>query len=142
MLGEAQCIWQFEPDGSRSRVPIELRTLVTEGLLNAVRPESEAEIENYVEFATELDDGEAQAMAIAKHRGFVLLTDERKALQIAQRPEVAVRTVTTAQILQNWVTNSKGNAARLPQVLQNIEERARFRPRQNTPDGEWWERHK
>lgn len=142
VLGEAQYIWQFEPDGSRSRVPIDLRTLVMDGLLNAVRPESEAEIGSYVEFATELDDGEAQAMAIAKHRGFILLTDERKALQIAQRAEVAVRTITTAHVLQNWATNTKENAARLPRVLQSIEERAKFRPRQNTPDGEWWERHR
>lgn len=142
VLGEAQYIWQIGPDGSRSQVPIDLRSFVTEGLLNAVQPESEAEIESYVEFATELDDGEAQALAIARHRGFILLTDERKALQIAQRAEIAVTTITTAQILQKWVADSEQNTARLSEVLRNIEERARFRPRQNTPDGDWWERHK
>lgn len=140
VLKEAQYIWQFAPDGSRSRVPIDLQTPLQEGLLNAVRPESEAELEAYVEFASELDDGEAQAMAIAMHRGFILLTDERKALQIAQR--VAVRTITTAQILRQWVEYSAGNARRLPEVLRSIEERARFRPRQDTPDGLWWEQHR
>ena len=95
-----------------------------------------------MEFASDLDDGEAEAMAIAKHRGFILLTDERKALQIAQRADVGVTTVTTAQILQKWVADSEENAARLAEVLRNIEERARFRPRQNTPDGEWWEQHR
>lgn len=141
-LREAQYIWQFETDGSKTQVPIDLQPHVAEGLLSEVRPESEAEIESYVEFASELDDGEAQALAIARHRGFILLTDERKALQIAERPEVAVVTTTTPEILQKWAVQSDGNAARLPEVLRNIEERARFRPRRNTQDGEWWERHR
>lgn len=140
VLGEAQYIWQFAPDGGKSQVPIDLRTLVTERLLNAVKPESEAELETYVELAAELDDGEAQAMAIARHRGFTLLTDERKALLIAQRPDVAVQTITTAQVLQNWVAHSAANTDRLPEVLRNIEECARFRPRPKTADAEWWER--
>jgi predicted nucleic acid-binding protein len=105
-----------------------------------VQPESDAELDAYVEFASELDDGEAQAMAIAMHRGFILLTDERKALQIAQRADVAVRTITAAQVLQKWVEQSAANAGRLPEVLRSIEERARFRPRQGSLDGEWWER--
>ena len=142
VLGEAQYIWQFHMDGSKTQVSIDLEPLVAEGLLNAVRSESEAEIASYVEFASELDDGEAQALAIAMHRGFILLTDERKALQIAQRPEVAVATTTTPEILRKWAEQSDGNAARLAEVLRNIEERARFRPRRNSQDGEWWERHR
>lgn len=142
VLGEAQYIWQFDSDGSRSQFRIDLQPLVAEGILKAVRPESDAEIESYVEFASELDDGEAQAMAIARHRGFILLTDERKALQIAQRADVSVGTITTPEILRKWAIESDGNAARLSEVLRNIEERARFRPRQNTPGGEWWERHR
>jgi predicted nucleic acid-binding protein len=142
VLGEAQYVWQFGPEGARSQVPIDLQPLVDEGLLNWVKPESEAEFESYVEFASDLDDGEAEAMAIAKHRGFILLTDERKALQIAQRADVGVTTATTAQILRSWVADSGANAARLAEVLRNIEERARFRPRQRTPDGEWWEQNR
>ncbi len=142
VLREAQYIWQFAPDGSRSQVPIDLHTPVADGLLNVVQPESEVELEVYVEFASELDDGEAQAIAIAMHRGFILLTDEKKALQIAQRADVAVSTITTTQILQKWVEHSAGNANTLPEVLRSIEERARFRPRQNTPDGQWWELHR
>lgn len=142
VLREAQYIWQFAPDGSRSQVPIDLQTPVAEGLLNVVQPESDAELDAYVEFASELDDGEAQAMAIAMHRGFILLTDERKALQIAQRADVAVRTITTSQVLQKWVEQSAANVVQLPEVLRSIEVRARFRPRQDTPDGEWWEQHR
>jgi predicted nucleic acid-binding protein len=54
-----------------------------------------------VNFATEVDDGEAQSLAIAKHRGFVFLTDDRKAVKVAQRPDVAVRTTSTPNILQS-----------------------------------------
>lgn len=142
VVGEAHYIWEIAPDGSRSQVPIDLQTPIADGLLKVVQPESDAELDAYVDFASELDDGEAQAMAIAMHRGFILLTDERKALQIAQRVEVGVRTITTAQVLQKWVAHSAANAGRLPQVLRSIEERARFRPRQGSVDGEWWERYR
>lgn len=142
VVGEAQYIWRIEPDGSKARLPIDLQPHIAQGLLSVVRPESDPEIESYVDFASELDDGEAQALAIAMHRGFVLLTDEQKALQIAQRPDVAVKTITTSDVLQRWAAEEAENGARLSEVLRNIEEGARFRPKRNTPSGEWWERHR
>jgi hypothetical protein len=142
VVGEAQFISDVAADGSRVQVPLDLQSYVDQAILQSIRPETEAEIADYVEFALELDDGEAQALALARNRGMVLLTDERKALRIAQRPDVAVPTITTAQLLMEWAKLAPGNLVRLPAVLQAIEVRAHFSPRSNTPDGEWWARHR
>jgi predicted nucleic acid-binding protein len=42
----------------------------------AVRPERDAELAAYVAFASELDDGEAMALAIAQSRGWQIATDD------------------------------------------------------------------
>jgi hypothetical protein len=41
-----------------------------------------------------------------------------------------------------WAALAPENLERLPAVLKAIEVRARFSPRPNTPDGEWWARHR
>ncbi len=142
VVGEAQFISDKAADGSRVQVPLDLQSYVDQAVLHSIRPETDGEIADYVEFALELDDGEAQALALAKNRGLVLLTDERKALRIAQRPDVAVTTITTAQLLMEWAALAPENLDRLPAVLKAIEVRARFSPPPNTPDGEWWARHR
>jgi predicted nucleic acid-binding protein len=142
VVGEAQFVSDVAADGSRVRVLLDLQSYVDQSVLQSIRPETEVEIADYVEFALDLDDGEAQALALAKNRGLVLLTDERKALRIARRPDVAVPTITTAKLLTEWAGLTPENLARLPDVLQAIEVRARFFPRSNTPDGEWWAKHR
>lgn len=98
-------------------VPLDMHALTQLGLWLPARPETEQEIEDYVNFANEVDDGEAQALAIAKHRSFMLVTDDRKAVKVAQRPDVAVRTTSTPNILQSWGQMDPGNEARLHEVV-------------------------
>jgi predicted nucleic acid-binding protein len=83
VLNEAEFTREFGPDGAPQMVPLDVNALTQLGLWLPARPETEQEIEDYVNFAIEVDDGEAQALAIAKHRGFVLLTDDRKAVKVA-----------------------------------------------------------
>ena len=45
----------------------------------------DAEVEDYVGFATETGVGEAQALAIAKYRNYVLLTNDNPATKFAQQ---------------------------------------------------------
>ena len=74
------------------RLALSLGELVRSSILQRVKPESEEEIDWYVRLAQELDDGEAQALAIAKVRGFVPLTDDDKATRIAKTSELSVET--------------------------------------------------
>lgn len=138
VLDEAEFTREFGPDGTPQMVPLDVNALIQIGTCMSARPETAQEIEDYVNFATEVDDGEAQALAIAKHRGFVLLTDDRKAVKVAQRPDVAVRTTSTPNILQSWGELDLGNEARLREVVRRIAVLARFSPHKDSPDYAWW----
>lgn len=140
VLNEAEYTREYGADSVTVLIPLDMKELTQSGLLLSARPETEAEIDAYVGFACEVDDGEAQGLAIAKHRGFVLLTDDRKAARIAQRPDVAVRITSTAKILQAWAQLDTSNEARLHEVIVRITALAKFGPGMDSPDYEWWRR--
>ena len=45
-----------------------------------------------VEFAAQIDDGEASCLAIAKSRGWLVATDDRKAIRLAVKSGISVIT--------------------------------------------------
>lgn len=141
VLNESEYTREYGPDGVPQLIPLDMSALTKIGLLLPVRPETEGEIDDYVSFAMEVDDGEAQALAIAKNRGFVLLTDDRKATKIAQRLDVAVRTISTANILQAWAQLDTRNEGRLHEIITRIAVLARFGPGTDSPDYAWWRKH-
>ena len=138
VLDEVEYTREYNSDRSLTMVPLDMNALTGPGLLQTAQPETDAELEDYVNFASEIDDGEAQALAIAKHRGFVLLTDDRRAIRLANRAEVAVRTISTVSILQRWAQVNSRNEARLHEVIPRIAVLARFGPRTNSPEYDWW----
>jgi predicted nucleic acid-binding protein len=108
-------------------------------LIDIVAPEGTDEENLYVQFASELDDGEAMSLAICYSRGCVLATDDRKARRVAGslRPE-AVAVLSTAEILHCWVTCTNAHIDILRQTISGIERRARFLPPQGDPFRDWW----
>jgi hypothetical protein len=68
----------------------------------------------------------------------MLLTDDRKAIRLASRPDVAVATISTVDVLRVWAALSPENAMRLGEILRRIENLARFSPRKDSPDYRWW----
>ena len=137
VLNEAEYTREYGADGKPTLVKISLAE-TQPGLLKVASIENDLEMADYVDFASEMDDGEAQALAIAKHRGFVLLTDDNKAIKVARRPEVGVQVLTTAQIWRLWSQKSKENELRLPTVIERITTLARFRPKPGSSDFLWW----
>jgi len=83
------------------RVPIDLVAAIQSGLLQRCDCENEAETDLYVELTTRLGvDGECMGLALAKCRGWSILTDDRKARRIAE--ELGVPALATPQILKAW----------------------------------------
>lgn len=138
VLNEAEYTREYGPDGVPILIPLDMSTLTQHGLLLPARPETEREINDYVDFASEVDDGEAQALAIAKHRGLVLLTDDRKAAKLAQQPDVGVRTTSAAKVLQAWGQLALKNEVRLHEIIVRIAVLARFDLHIDSPDYAWW----
>jgi predicted nucleic acid-binding protein len=138
VAGESEFTRELDPEGNVIDVPLDISALIDTGLLNVVRPDTEAELADYVAFASEIDDGEAQALALAKHRKYILLTDDRKATRIAQRADVQVTTVTTVSILREWHERTGVEQATVRDIINRIQLLARFSPPKNSADLQWW----
>ena len=81
---------------------INLRPLVAQGLIRAVSPDSETEENSFVNFAAELDDGEAVTGAIAMHRNWGIATDDRKARRVFARTNPHVQLLSTPELIKHW----------------------------------------
>jgi len=117
-------------------LPIDLSNVMNSGLVRRCDLENEEETRLFVEFAARIDDGEASCLAIAKSRGWIVATDDRKALRLAAESDIEV--VTTPELIQRWIASEKPSAVRIQTVIDNIECYAKFRLGRNHPHFSWW----
>lgn len=135
---ESMVIRQIDPADASLLIPlpINLTPDFSSGLIRECRLESKEEVESYVNFATQVDDGEASCLAIAKARKWIIATDDRKAMRIASESGVAV--ITTPELVERWVKAMKPSGDEVRQAPRAIERFARFRPRRGNPLHDWW----
>ena len=119
-----------------NRGPLEARPYRDEGLLTRVDVRGADEVALYVRLASDLDDGEAMALAIAKQRGWTLATDDRKAKRFAR--DLGIPVVTTPELMERWAKAGKMRPEKLRTLLRSIESGARFVPGEDAPGYEWW----
>jgi hypothetical protein len=81
-------------------------------------------------------DGEAMCLAIAKERKWIVATDDRRAIRVAQQAGLAV--VSCPQLVRAWADATKPAHVVLSRVLQDIQVLAQFRPNPTMPDYQWW----
>jgi predicted nucleic acid-binding protein len=134
-LAESLYIRVTNDDGEEDRKRIDPQACLDEGLITLVNVE-DAEAALYVQLAGELDDGEAMALAIAKLRGWILATDDRKAQRFANHQGVEV--ITTPELIQDWAKSASMTPTKIKAVLGNIESGARYAPAENAPGYGWW----
>lgn len=138
---EVLYIRNVSPSGAaEERERVDLKPLVSEGLLRVLSVESEDEATAYVRFATQLDDGEAMTCALAAVRGAAVATDDRKAQRLLRTLVPPVQTHSTAWLIRQWSEEQGVGAATLKQALNDIRVRARFVPGSHDPLQTWWER--
>ena len=135
---ESLSIRQVDPADASLLIPspINLGPEISNGLIKECRLETKEEIESYVNFAIEVDDGEASSLAIAKSRNWRVATDDRKAIRLASESGIAV--ITTPEILERWVRNTNPTDDEIAQAIRAIERFAKFRPRRGNPMYDWW----
>jgi predicted nucleic acid-binding protein len=121
---------------SREVRRIDLAAAVSAGTVHICDPVDDVERGLYVEFALNLDDGEAMALAITKNRGWTLATDDRKARKKADA--VGVPVVTTPELVERWATRVGCSEETLATALGRVEALARFVPPGDSPGAEWW----
>ena len=116
---------------------IDLVPHVTSGALLKIDLTTD-ELATFVGFAAELDDGEAQVLAVGLHRQLTVATDDRRARRVAAREGVAVRR--TPELVLEWVRVGGRNADERRQAVVAIETRARFRPKPSDASWPEWDR--
>ena len=97
------------------------------------------EKELYVDYAAELDDGEAMCLALVYSRGFSMASDDRKARRLfTEEIGDLKRLLSTSQILKEWSEKTGLNPADVKQVLTDVSRRGRFFPNSGDTHFEWW----
>jgi hypothetical protein len=119
--------------------PIAVDEIIEENQLGVLVIESQTEEVLFVNYAAQLDDGEAMSLALAESRGFALATDDRKARRLFERSiGTSDRLWSTADLLRDWANLREVSPEKLRSVLHNIMTRANFFPGPNDPNFEWW----
>ncbi len=118
-------------------VPIDLIPAIDGGILTRCDCQSDEETELYVQLAARIgDDGESMGLAIAKCRGWSVLTDDKKARKIAM--ELGVGVLATTEVMKQWSEIVKPNAAELSAALKAIERFANYTPGSGAANFDWW----
>jgi hypothetical protein len=136
---EAQKYRQPDPDDAEKLIVvlIDLIPAINDGILTRCDCENDAETQLYVELAAKIgDDGESMGLAIAKCRGWSVLTDDKKARRIAK--ELGLDVLATTEVMKQWSEIVKPNAADLSAVLEAIERYANYRPGRGAEHFDWW----
>jgi predicted nucleic acid-binding protein len=124
-------------EAAGTREAVDLAPLFDAGVLTACQIEGPAEEDLYVNYAFELDDGEAMSLAIAQARNLALATDERKARRVARENAPQLSMISTAEIIWAWA--QERDEADAIAVVRSILTRARFRPSASDPLAPWWD---
>lgn len=122
-------------DGVREKEPVSLAPLVAAGTLTVVQPESEAEFQSLIDFSLQLDDGEAMTCAIALHRGYRVVTDEKKTIRLLGNQ---ISIVGTLELIRAWADAVTPPATLIREVLVAIEHRG-YMPGLDHPHRAWWD---
>ncbi len=118
-------------------VPIDLLPAINKGFLTRCDCETDEETELYVQLASRIgDDGESMGLAIAKCRGWSVLTDDKKACRIAT--ELGVDVLATTEVMKQWSEIVKPSAADLSAALEAIERFANYTPGRGAVNFDWW----
>ena len=110
-----------------------------QGLLSIVDFESEIEETTFVNYAVNLDAGEAATGAIAIHRNWAIATDDKKATKFLSQESPSLQIISTPEIIKYWSETANIEPLKLSNVLNEIRIKARYFPHKNHLLKNWWE---
>jgi predicted nucleic acid-binding protein len=125
------------PD-AREHVPVDIVDLQDRRILTVRKLDSDDELRLFLAFASQMDDGEAAACAVAFVLQGTLVTDDRRARRIMSQRHPTVSLMTTSELVKAWVDMASVGTAELIQALTDIEERGSFQPGNADPLLLWW----
>lgn len=137
---EALYTWVPDPAGTGERKePVDLSSLVHEGLFRVLRLERSEEEVTFVDLAASIDDGEAITGALAFHRGCSVATDDRKAHRVLQEQVPTVPLVSTLELLKLWAEELSIPDSELQAAMMSMKLWASYIPGDRDPLYAWWQ---
>ena len=126
-------------EGEENEGATQFEEAIAQGLLEVVDFKSEEEAETFVNYVFELgDDGESATCAIAIHRGWVIATDDKKAISFFQRQAPHLQIFSTPEIIKHWSEEVDLDSSILYNSLNAIRKKARYFPPNNHFLQSWW----
>jgi predicted nucleic acid-binding protein len=133
----SESIYLESADVSGERDLVDLLTLEEAGVLERTNL-GDNDVELLIELVQQVDDGEAQAIAIAEERGLPLATDDRKARLVAEERGNVL--LSTPEVLQLRQVTANVSDSRVSSILRLIERRSHYRPPADHRLYDWWMR--
>lgn len=136
---EVQFVRQDDParPGAFVNAPVDLTQQIRSGLLSLCQPDNSQEQARFVHYATLFrSDGEAICLALAECRGWLVATDDRKAIRVAQQAGLTV--LSCPELVKKWADATHPDSSILIRVLSDIQRLARFNPNATMPESAWW----
>jgi predicted nucleic acid-binding protein len=131
-----------EPDelGERAKIAIDLSTLVRQKLLTLVKEDSEVEANIHLNLATQIrGQGEVTTAAIAIHRGWGIVVDDKRARNLFQTTAPNIQLFYTLDLIRYWTEQVELDRLKIKTLLLRIRHRASFYPKETDPNYGWWQ---
>jgi hypothetical protein len=123
--------------GKTIAAAVDLSGLIASGLLSVCAPQTQQELDQFTRYAAIFrSDGEAMCLALAAERQWIVATDDRKAVRVAQQAGLTV--VSCPALVKAWTVAVGPAPALLNRVLQDIQVLAQFTPNPAMPEYQWW----
>lgn len=121
----------------KTRIPITRELLAAAGLTVEATELSAEETSLYVELAQRVDDGEAQALAIAMLRRLPFLSDDDAGLKIAR--EQSIEAITTLDLAYKW--SAGRDVSEVKEACRRLRFQARYAVPRLHPRAAWYLYH-
>jgi hypothetical protein len=132
---EAQWLRVLDAD---QRDLVDLEPLLEMSLLEELQLWDPQERALFIELSVTLEDGEAEAAALAIVRGYALATDDRKARRVVAERSAGLRLYSTLEIIREWQICCAVSDASVATALRRVADRATYQPRRTDPLWDWW----
>jgi hypothetical protein len=138
VVQEAQYVLRGgDGDDAKEREPINLNPFIASGILHVISTTNEEELLTFIDLTQVVDQGEALTAALAIHRGYTIVTDDRKATRVISGYGVTIRT--TIDLIRTWTERQAVPADVARSALLDLRQRGRYEPAHTHPLREWWD---
>lgn len=119
---------------------LSLQPLIDAGQLLLTDVASDAEKLDWLTYAAtyDLEEGEAITGAIARSRGWMIATDEGKAIEAFKHTIPDGVVLTTPDLVHHWANTTAPSASTLRQVLDDIQTKGNYYPGKRHSLHAWW----